>query len=79
MKEAKFQIGKQGVTSGFLKSLQLAFTTHQRARISVLRNSAPNKKKVQSFASNIIDQLPGHFSYKIIGFIILVMKHKKPR
>lgn len=76
--EAKFQIGKSGVTEGIIESLELIFKTHERIRISVLKSAQRDKEKVRQMADEIVSKLNGNYKHKIIGFTILVMKLKKP-
>jgi RNA-binding protein len=75
--EAKFQIGKNGVTDNFIENLQIAFKTHKVARISVLKNFVRDKVKVREIADDLVEKLEGDFVYKIIGFTIVLRKWKK--
>lgn len=72
--EAKFQIGKNGVTDGFIETLKLGFKTHKQIRISVLRSAAPNKDKVKEMAEEIASKIGIKTKHRIIGFTIILRK-----
>lgn len=74
---AKFQIGKNGVTEGFLESLASAFKTRKLIKISVLKNVVRDKEKVKEMAEELVDKLEGNYKYKIIGFTIVLRKSRK--
>ncbi|MEM4259455.1 MAG: YhbY family RNA-binding protein [Candidatus Pacearchaeota archaeon] len=74
-----FQIGKFGVTSGAIGSLELALKNHKQVRISVLKASGRNRENITSMAEDIISKLKEKCDYKIIGFTIVLTKRAKNR
>ena len=72
--QCKFQIGKSGLTTGILESLNLCFKTHKVVRISVLRSAGDFRKKMKKMAEEIAQKLDGNYNYKIIGFTIILKK-----
>tara|TARA_Y100000310_G_C20306285_1_gene634111 strand:+ start:248 stop:499 length:252 start_codon:yes stop_codon:yes gene_type:complete len=77
IKEAKFQIGKNGLTKGVLESLELKFKTNKQVRISVLKSATPNKEKIREMAETISKSLPGKYKARILGFTIILRKQTK--
>ena len=78
--EAKFQIGKLGITSGIIQSFESALKTHKQIRISVLKSAGRDREKVKKIASEISEKLEKFevkSKYKIIGFTIILKKLKK--
>ena len=76
--EGKFQIGKNGITTGVIESLNLSLKTHNQIRISVLKSADRDKNKIREMADSITEQLTYKCNYKIIGFtIILRRKNQK--
>lgn len=73
--EAKFQIGKSGLTDNFIETLKTAFKTHRQVRIHILKSAGHDKNKVKEIAEEISKKLPFKTEYKTIGFVIIVMKH----
>ena len=76
---AKFQIGKNGVTEGFIDSLENAFKTRKIIKISVLKGAVRDKKRVKEIAEELIGSMEGSHKYKIIGFTIVIKKWRKAR
>ncbi len=79
----KFQIGKFGLTDNVVESLRSAFKTHDRIRISVLKNAVRDKSKVRDIADELARKLGNKHDYGyrhiIIGFTIILIKNKKSK
>ena len=78
----KFQIGKNGINSGVIESLALAFKNRKQIRVSVLKSSGRDRITIREMALQLQQQLPFHVECKIIGFTIILFKkssskHKK--
>ena len=75
----KFQIGKNGINEGVLDSLLLMFKMHKQIRISALKSSGRNRESIEQMAQELSEKLKQKssyaFSYKIIGFTIIMRKH----
>ena len=72
--EIKFNIGKNGITSGIIKSLELAFKNRKKIRISILKSGSRDKEKIKEMASELTDKLEGNYKYRVIGFTIIIKK-----
>ena len=70
----KFQIGKNGVNKGVIESLKLAFKNSKIVRISVLKSSIRDRKKIREMADEISSKLGKNYVYKIIGFTIIMRR-----
>jgi RNA-binding protein YhbY len=79
--EAKFQIGKSGLTSGIIDSLVLVFKNHKRVRISTLKSLNRNRESIKTLSEEICLELEKktefYFDYTIIGFTIIMGRHPK--
>lgn len=73
------QIGKNGVTENFLATLETAFKNKEGVRISVLKSAGHEHEKVVQMAEEIVNVLGKKFTYKIVGFTIVVHKWRKER
>ena len=71
------QLGKNGVTEGFINSLRNDFKKHVSIRISVLKSAGHEKGKVKKYSEEILDKLGKNYTSKIIGFVIVVRKWRK--
>lgn len=79
MNQSQVQIGKNGLTSGIIENLKNAFKTHQIVKISVLKSGGRDRKKIKEMADKIPAQLGKNYTYRIIGFTIIVQKWRKAR
>ena len=78
--ELKFQIGKNGITSGVIDALNLGLKTHSHIRISVLKSAERDRKNITKMADEICEKLSYHCDYKILGFTIILKKQSsKPK
>ncbi len=71
------QLGKNGITEGFIASLQNDFKKHTSMRISVLKSAVHERGKVKKYSEEILDKLGKNYTAKIIGFVIVVKKWRK--
>jgi len=76
--ESNVQLGKQGITENFVGMLEGHFQNHRIVRVSVLKNARKNKEDVKNYAEDIVRKLGGRFTYKTIGFTIILRKSKNP-
>ena len=71
------QLGKNGITEGFINSLKNDFKKHVSIRISVLRGAGRERGKVKKYSEEILDKLGKNYTSKIIGFVIIVRKWRR--
>lgn len=81
MQISKFQIGKKGITQGVIDSLILVFKNHKQVRISMLKSSGRDRNSINDTAAEIAEKLSKDklfvYSFKIIGFTIIMNRHSK--
>lgn len=77
----KHNLGKQGLTPGFIELLEKTFKKNDLVKISVLKTATRNKEEIKDIAEKICDELKKRlqktFTAKIIGFTIVVKKWRK--
>lgn len=73
------QLGKQGISDNFIRTLKHNFQKYKNVKVSVLRSARENKDDVKKHAGIILEKLGEHYTAKIIGFTIALKKWKKPR
>lgn len=74
---SRVQLGKQGITENFIKTLNHHFKNHEIVKISVLKNASHDRIKVKEYSEKILSHLGKKFTSRIIGFTIIVRKWKK--
>jgi len=71
------QLGKQGVTDGFIENLKHRFETHANIKISVLKSATRNREELKKISEEILEGLGKNYTARIIGFTIVVKKWRK--
>lgn len=79
LRESSVQLGKQGITENFIITLRGHFENHRIVKISVLRSARKNKTDVENYAKKIVQELGDKYSYRIIGFTIILRRWKNSR
>ena len=81
MSLVQFQIGKQGLTEGFVKSLENCFKNNKSVKIYVLKTARPEGKEgkiqVEKYEKGILEKLGKNYTAKTIGFTINLRKWRK--
>ena len=82
MSLVRFQIGKQGLTDGFVKSLENCFKNNKSIKIYVLKTGRPEgregKIQVEKYEKELLKKLGDNYTSKVIGFTINLRKWRKP-
>lgn len=76
-KIGSIQIGKQGVTENFIKTLENHFNKYENVKISVLKNATRDREEIKEFSKKILEKLGKKYTARIIGFTIFVKKWRK--
>jgi len=74
--QAKFQIGKQGITDGVLESLNNTIKTHRQVRISVLKSATRDREELKKLVEELKQKIKLKCDYKILGYTIIIIKNK---
>lgn len=76
-----FQLGKQGLTDGFIQLLATTFKKHDLIKLSILKSCTRDREKVKEIASRICLGLENiekrRFTAKIVGFTLFIKKWRK--
>jgi RNA-binding protein YhbY len=75
----KLQIGKNGLTEGFIETLKLAFKNNDAARISVLQSGTRDRKELEKMNEKLLKSLGVSYTSKVIGYTIALRKWRKAR
>jgi len=71
--QAKFQIGKNGLTEGVLGSLTNALKHHKQVRVSVLKSACRDREELKKLALELVGKLPVK-NHRVIGYTIILIK-----
>jgi len=76
-KLGQIQLGKQGISDNFVKTLKNHFKNHDNVRVSVLKSAGHAKEKVKKYSEEILEKLGKNYTSRIIGFTIVLKKWRK--
>ncbi|MFC1710723.1 YhbY family RNA-binding protein [Nanoarchaeota archaeon] len=79
MSIGEIQLGKNGITDNFIKTLKNHFNKHKTVKISVLKSAGHDREKVEIFRKLIMQKMGGYYSSKVIGFKIIIKKWRQLR
>ncbi|MGB9707837.1 MAG: YhbY family RNA-binding protein [Candidatus Pacearchaeota archaeon] len=76
-----FQIGKHGLTPGFIEALEITFKNHELVKIAILKSACRDRDELKKIAEEICSELKKKlnksFTAKIVGFTLYVRKWRK--
>lgn len=75
----KLNLGKKGLTSEFIENLKKLFVNVDHIRISMLKSSTRDKQEAKEWADKIISDLGKNYTYKLIGYTLVVRKWRRAR
>lgn len=75
----KFQIGKFGITTGVIDSIELALKHHKQIRISALKSSGRNRDNMKKMGEEIVTKLKEKCDFRTIGFTIILIKRAEKK
>lgn len=71
------QLGKNGVTEGFIEALKNAFSTHESVKIPVLKSATRKREETGKIAGQICAILGKNYTSRIVGYTIFLKKWRK--
>ena len=75
----KLNLGKKGLTLEFIENLRVNFLNVEHIRVGLLKSSTRDKSEVKKWADEIVAKLGPNFTYKIIGYTLVLRKWRKAR
>lgn len=73
----EIQLGKNGLTRNFLRTLKTYFEKFKDVKISVLRSCCRDKKELKEISEKILNFLGKNYTAKLIGYTINVKKWRR--
>ena len=75
--QSHVQLGKNGVTENFVRTLQDHFRKHTAVKVSVLKGAGHEREKISRYSREIVEKLGRNYVAKTIGFTIFIKKWRK--
>lgn len=73
------QLGKKGITEGFMQEVKKAFSNSDRVRIPILRSYCRDKAKLAEIINSILAVLGNKYTARAVGYTIFLKKWRKER
>lgn len=73
----KLQIGKNGLSGAFVEQVRKVFEKEKVVKVSILKSACRDKKDAEKIAQDLISALGKKFDYKLVGYVITVIKFRK--
>ncbi|MFA5485074.1 MAG: YhbY family RNA-binding protein [Candidatus Pacearchaeota archaeon] len=73
----KLQLGKRGITPEFVDQLKIIFQKQKIIRINLLKSACRDKEQKTELAEELVKNLGSNYKYKIIGYVIVLLKFRK--
>jgi len=71
------QLGKNGVTQNFIETLKMHFNKCRFVKVHLLKSAQEERSNKEEIAKEIVKKLGKEYSFKIIGFKIILKKQGK--
>tara|TARA_Y100000310_G_scaffold331173_1_gene404252 strand:- start:1540 stop:1791 length:252 start_codon:yes stop_codon:yes gene_type:complete len=77
----KFQIGKNKLTNEFIKQLANYFEKSgaEIVKVEILKSACRDKDEAKEIGDKLLEGLGDKFDYKLIGYVLTVMRFRKAR
>jgi RNA-binding protein YhbY len=73
----QMQLGKNGLTEGFMCNLKHHFDSTKNVKISVLRSCCRDREELKKINDEILEKLGKNYNSRIIGYTIVVKKWRR--
>jgi RNA-binding protein YhbY len=73
----QMQLGKNGLTEGFICNLKHHFDNCKNIKISVLRSCCRDREELKKISEEILEKMGKTYTTKIIGYTIIVKKWRR--
>ena len=75
----KLQIGKNGLTQGFIEQIKKIFEDKgtEFIKVSILKSCCRNKEEAEKIGEKLIGELGKNYTYRLVGYVLSVRKWKK--
>lgn len=70
-------LGKNGLTEGFLVCLKNSFKERENIKLSVLKSACRDREEMVKIAEELIQKLGKGYTYRIVGYTIFLKRWRK--
>ena len=70
-------MGKNGLSDAFIGQVQSILDNERLVKISILKSACRDKAEAKEIAEKLIGTLGKKYDYKLIGYVMTVIKYRK--
>lgn len=75
----KLQLGKNGLTAEFIANIKKIFVNAEHVRVGLLKSATRDKEEAKKIAEKLVSELGKNFTFKIIGYTIVLRRWRKSK
>lgn len=73
----QLQIGKNGLTEGFIEQVKRISATEERMKITILKSACRDKTEAEKMCEDLVDKLGKNYTYKLVGYVCTLFRFRK--
>lgn len=70
-------MGKNGLSDAFIEQVKSILETEKLVKISILKSACRDKTEADKISKKLIEALGPKFGYKLVGYVVTVIKYRK--
>lgn len=73
----QLQIGKNGLTEGFIEQVERISATEERIKITILKSACRDKIEAKKMCEDLVERLGKNYTYRLIGYVCTLFRFRK--
>jgi RNA-binding protein YhbY len=73
----QLQLGKAGLSDAFIEQVRSIFEHERVLKISILKSACRDRDDARKIGEDLIAALGPKFGFKLIGYVLTIMKFRK--
>jgi RNA-binding protein YhbY len=73
------QVGKKGMTESVIEQARKMLEKEKAIKVTILKSATRDRKEAKEIADKLASRLGEKFQYRLIGYTIVLKKHRKKK
>jgi RNA-binding protein YhbY len=73
----QLQIGKNGLTEGFIGQAKRIFETEKIIKVSILKSACRDKKEAKEIVDKLLEALGKNFTARLVGYVVTIQRFRR--
>lgn len=70
-------MGKNGLSEAFIEQVKSIFEDEKLVKVSILKSACRDKTEAKEIADKLVGELGSKYNYKLVGYVITIVKFRK--